>query len=441
MAGDRKDSIRALRDRALAARAQERHAVALEAFAELERLEPTEARWSRAVADCHERLGDTAARLDALERAAAGYAAAGFVVKAIAMCKLILAAAPGHRAALDALVELQGQRRTGLDRFGPRAATALRPGAALDDLRLRDVVPGAVRADDEVPGVYDIPLPPTSGASPFIDELAAAPLFARLAPASLRRVVDEVALLDVGAAAVIYECGAAADAMYVIVDGSVALLAGGPGSPQIASLGAGDVLGVIALCADERRPATAITLEPCRLLVLHREALSPLLADAPDLLEALLDLARQRLVAALLATHPLFSAFPPAERPALIDRFRFLEVGPGARLVTEGRPARLLYVVLTGALTLSAGGREVGVLGAGDVVGETSIATGAPAAVTVIATRKAFVLALARSDFLALAAGDPRFLDAVSREATARAERLASALRAGRVERDHLAIS
>jgi CRP-like cAMP-binding protein len=46
--------------------------------------------------------------------------------------------------------------------------------------------------------------------------------------------------------------------------------------------------------------------------------------------------------------------------------------GAGSVLIQEGVPVEALYIVLEGELTVSAGGREVARLGAGEVVGEMS---------------------------------------------------------------------
>ena len=63
--------------------------------------------------------------------------------------------------------------------------------------------------------------------------------------------------------------GTTGNEFFVIIDGSVRIERGGS---TLASLGAGDFLGEIALVDDGPRTATATTESPARLLVVgHRE--------------------------------------------------------------------------------------------------------------------------------------------------------------------------
>ena len=80
---------------------------ALEKFAQLELLEPREPDWPRRAAECHRLLGESEQHLDALARAGKAYVAMGLVVKAIAICKMMLAVDARNQAALAWLSELR----------------------------------------------------------------------------------------------------------------------------------------------------------------------------------------------------------------------------------------------------------------------------------------------------------------------------------------------
>ncbi|HEX2674161.1 MAG TPA: cyclic nucleotide-binding domain-containing protein, partial [Polyangiaceae bacterium] len=83
---------------------------ALEKLAQLELLEPREPDWPRRAAECHRALGDSEAYVEALARAAKAYVAMDLVVKAIAICKMMLAVDPRHPAALAWMSQLHGAR-------------------------------------------------------------------------------------------------------------------------------------------------------------------------------------------------------------------------------------------------------------------------------------------------------------------------------------------
>ena len=79
---------------------------ALEKFTQLETLEPRQADWPRRAAECHRLLGERELYLEALARAAAAYVEAGLVVKAIAICRMMLSVDPEHPAALAWMSQL-----------------------------------------------------------------------------------------------------------------------------------------------------------------------------------------------------------------------------------------------------------------------------------------------------------------------------------------------
>ena len=116
----RKDA-RALREEAATATAAGKHRRALECYLELERLEPAEPNWPKRVAEIHRRAGKTADAIDAYERAIDRYVRGGFLVQAIAVCKVILQMEPAHAAAQDRLAAISEQQAAGQSRFGALA--------------------------------------------------------------------------------------------------------------------------------------------------------------------------------------------------------------------------------------------------------------------------------------------------------------------------------
>jgi CRP-like cAMP-binding protein len=333
------------------------------------------------------------------------------------MWKMILAREPGDATALEALASLQGQRVMGIDRIrrGPR------PESPPSDASLESgPMHGTPSADDD--GISEIPLeigrePDRVQPGSEMDALAAAPLFARLSGEALQRLVAEVELIEASAGDILYREGDAADTMFIVVDGRVHLYAGASPRHAIAELDAGEVLGVIGLVANEPRPIRAVAAEPCHLLVLHRRSLPALLRELDGLREALLDLARQRLLAAVMATDALFADLPADARDGLVAKFRFLQVRAGSRLMEAGRPCQHLFIVMTGRFELQAIDGATTTLHVGDVAGAESFLTSAPSSASMTATKGGFVLALHRDAYAAFAADLP----SARRDPTARA--------------------
>jgi tetratricopeptide (TPR) repeat protein len=122
-------SVPQLRDTALRALARGAIDKALEAFLELEQREPSEPSWPLRVAQCYRRLERMDERIEALVRAVDRYDSAGLHLKALAICKMILAEVPDHGTILERVEVLQQVRPRGLARFLP--TPAVRPAGRI----------------------------------------------------------------------------------------------------------------------------------------------------------------------------------------------------------------------------------------------------------------------------------------------------------------------
>src|SRR5215510_2591847 len=97
---------RALREEAAAAVAAGKYKRALAAYLELERLEANDAQWAKRAGETYRRLGNNALATEAFERSAERYAQNGFLVQAIAVCRVILQIDPKHAGTFRRLAEM-----------------------------------------------------------------------------------------------------------------------------------------------------------------------------------------------------------------------------------------------------------------------------------------------------------------------------------------------
>ncbi|HEY1558207.1 MAG TPA: cyclic nucleotide-binding domain-containing protein, partial [Kofleriaceae bacterium] len=347
--------IRKLRDEAHEATASGKYKRALVAYLELERFEPRDAQWSKRAAETYRRLGKDKDAIEAYARAADRYAQNGFLVQAIAVCKLIVQMDPKNDEALRRIAAMNEQigagptravviaehnpaladsaavnalrssgtgpqpslRRSKISSAPPlartitpqqlKAATAtppqgvavsrtkskpitLAPGRAIESVDLNKEVPNAFERE-ESSGIYVIPIDgePELELEPFdsrdrssmprveveapedqfelahgdveesteleladIEEiplpeprvlgaaaaatLASTPLFAGLSRESLESLVAELELVTLKAGETLFYEGDPGDALYVIVEGEVAVQAEGPPRVEMARL-------------------------------------------------------------------------------------------------------------------------------------------------------------------------------------------------------------
>jgi len=104
---------------------------------------------------------------------------------------------------------------------------------------------------------------------------------------------------------------------------------------------------------------------------------------------------------------PIFQSLPPTDIDLILARAATRRVGRGAVILRRGDPNGGMLVIMTGRVRISAvseDGKEVtlGVLGAGEVLGEMSLLDGEPCSADVTAQEDCSLLVIERGQFLTL---------------------------------------
>src|SRR3569623_611667 len=558
---------RQLRQEAAEATSAGKHKRALGAYLELETLEPRDAQWPKRAGETYRKLSRNHDAIDAFTRAADRYAQGGFLVQAIAVCKLILQIDPRHDAALQRIAAMNEQIGAGptravtmadnnpnladntavaaLRRKGtteqqqvvdldleppvaiprtrtpnptllpevrmtkspntpphgsaasrksardaieditalalPRTKTnaqsqisqartkskpiTLPPNSGIEAIDLKTEVPDAFEREDNS-GVYVIPIddndylveesrpsvpqlvvePTSAGPAPEPNEpddiseldledieeiplpaprvlgvhaakaLAATPLFSGLSQEALESLVSELQLIQLTDGEVLFHEGDPGDALYVIVEGEVAVQAEGPPRVEMARLGPGSFIGEVALMTDQPRSATVTAPNGAELLRIDRATLKRVLAAHGEVLSAVLRFVRDRLVDRWTRTRPLFRPFDPNERAALASKFKFLEIDAGRVMLGEGMRPDGLYIVLAGHFDVRRGGQQLAVRGPGDLIGETALLSGTAIKSDIIARGKARALCLPANEFRVMIMTHPHVLEYIGEQ-------------------------
>jgi CRP-like cAMP-binding protein len=451
--------LRKLKNEALEAAGKGNWRKAAWCYANLEKHEPAEPGWSLKLGESLRKMGNNGEAIKALGRAVNGYAKNGLVLKAIAVCKIILSIDPSHSHAQELLDSFYAAQRNPKDPgvqlpkrsppplssvptvvaapaapVTPPAVNAAPAPPPMRQLRLAALMPGS-RQSDQVPaagssGAMEIPIDddfapvvasthPHKGAgrntmARFV--LPKAPFFSVLSRPLFHMAVERVRLIQLAAGEILFSQGDPGDALYVVAWGEIAVLA----PQEIARLSEGEFFGEIALLADRPRNATVRATVDSQVLAFDRALLGDLVAGSPELLKVLLRFLRERLVARLAETSPLFAPFTPLERLGLSARFHFLEIDVGLRILDEGERSPGLFVLLAGEANAVTGGRIVAHLESGDAFGEISLITNQPATASIETLCKSFVLYLPRADFTEIIMTHPQVLEHISSLAEAR---------------------
>lgn len=121
--------------------------------------------------------------------------------------------------------------------------------------------------------------------------LQSLPLFGDLDAHDLSQVARWVVDVTAEPGDRLIEQGSMPYELFVIEQGTVDVIRDGE---PLASLGAGDVVGEIALLAQHRRMASVVARTSVRALALHVDALQELTAEMPELGDALRGLMARR---------------------------------------------------------------------------------------------------------------------------------------------------
>jgi cAMP-dependent protein kinase regulator len=408
---DLEPQLRAHRDRALSYVAAGKLKPALEEYRKMLALQPGDVAVRQRVAELAARLGRTAEALADYEAVVDGYAAQGFLIKAIAICKVMVQLDPTQTAAQEKLAAFYAKDRAarGIPEPAPKAAAA---GAA-----------------------------PEATASPLDPErLPQTPLFSELPRDALTAVVASLRLRSVAAGATVVTEGERGDAMYVVVSGKVEVwrhdpaAAAGASRTPITTLEEGAFFGEMALVSNAARFASVTAVEETQLLELDRATVDKLAERYPSLAHVIDRFYKQRLLANLLAANPVFRPLPPARKEEVVAAFAVRTVAPDTTLCAQGQPGTGLFVILRGRCRVSyvePAGSEVTYpeLTEGDLFGELSLLGHRPATATVRAATPCVLLHMPADEVHRLVLSDQQASAAIKQIGGERLSRTFEALR------------
>jgi cAMP-dependent protein kinase regulator len=320
-------AIREAKDRGAEMLAQGKLDAALAAFREVVKAAPQEPAHRQKVAEVLQRMGKKPEAITEYQATAELYARAGWMLRAIALCKVILQLEPGHTRTQALLADLYSRQER---------ARAPAPSAPAPATTAMSLPRAPSRPEELAPGTTPIPLFSALGREEFLDVLAHME----------RRSVQPGEL--------IVKEGAPGNSMFVIVDGEAEVVRQTPEGERVAvaRIGEGEFFGEMALLSEGPRLASVVAVEPTVMLELTRQALEEVIARHPSVGEVAQQFYRERLLTNVLRSNPLFAELPEELQRPVIDAFVPITVKAGEQILTRGQPAQALYLLLRGRCTV-----------------------------------------------------------------------------------------
>ncbi len=398
---------RQLRDEATAANAAGKYKRALELYAELERIESADAQWPKRMAETYRKLGKSAEAVASYERAADRYANNGFLVQAIAVCKLILQIDPNHLSTQRRLAELNTAHVTGKSRIGALSDShpSLHGNPSVSRIRADSV--GFVDQRDAaeltlVGAGIPIPREPKTTLTP--------PTVAPARPNVARTRSKPITLT--------HGMGLETVALRDIVPGAREMRDDGS-SPGIMLIPLGDSYSSLPRYTDDDVVISVSNGEDdVELDAADVEEAEEL--DLADIEEIPLPAPKRVSEAArrALAATPLFAAMEADAIETLISRLQLVTLEAGEVLFTEGDAGDALYIVAEGEVSVATEGPprvEMQRLAAGSFFGEVALITDTPRTATVSAVTGCDLLRIGRDTLAFLLQTHPDVLRALLR--------------------------
>jgi CRP-like cAMP-binding protein len=122
------------------------------------------------------------------------------------------------------------------------------------------------------------------------------PIFSKIQPAMQKLLCFSAERLTFAAGQVMFNAGDAADAAYIIIEGSVEISVPTPSGPIVVNtLGNNEILGEIAIFGDVPRTATAKALSKLDTLKISKELFIKVVRENPDAAIELIKILASRL--------------------------------------------------------------------------------------------------------------------------------------------------
>jgi CRP-like cAMP-binding protein len=210
------------------------------------------------------------------------------------------------------------------------------------------------------------------------------------------------------------------DKMYLLMEGEVALQAGGK---LIGAVKAGEIFGEMAAISESPRTATATAKTECRVIALDDKEFLKALAVKPEFALMLMGMMILRLrgMLARLAQNNTLAGDDASSQARVFDKDMVAALakglGPdatvrhnkGTPLFKEGTAGALAYVVLEGRVAVSIQGSVVQRVGPGGIFGEMALVDQSTRAASAVAETDCALVAINRTVFVNLVKANPEF--------------------------------
>ncbi|OMJ91623.1 hypothetical protein SteCoe_5769 [Stentor coeruleus] len=202
-------------------------------------------------------------------------------------------------------------------------------------------------------------------------------------------IVESMRFYEIETNQVIFEQNSKGSSFFIISSGRVEVIINGNRATVLKS---GDSFGELALLHDTPRSATVMTIVKCSLWSVDRGTFRTAIEE----LNAQNFLENKKFIDSI----SVFEVLNEEQKEILAGALSVLKFTNGSKIVSEGDPGDLLYIIKEGSIVCTQKGKEVMVMNKGDYFGEQALYYGSMRKATVTAAEDVTLLALGRENLV-----------------------------------------
>ncbi len=318
--------------------------------------------------DISRRLNDTEEAITWYKKASDAFARQGFIIKAIAVCKMIINIDPSRDDVNKRLASLYSRQK---------GSSSAQPQPTKEEKK------------EESPS-KDKPFPRT-------------PLFSDFAKEELLEVIKKVRSHHVPGGTYLFREGDPGDSIYIIADGEVEVVGRTKDKEEVslARLVEGDFFGEFGFFLNARRSADVRAMRDSTILELTKADLDEIISRHKGVSDVLFNFYKERVVDKLMALSRIFKPMTTEDRHRVLERLTYSNFKKDSLITRQGDRGSAMYLIKEGKVEVWVGdGKErkvIARLGEGDFFGEIALATGKPRLANVTALTDVVVVVFSRS--------------------------------------------
>ncbi|MDH4227062.1 MAG: cyclic nucleotide-binding domain-containing protein [Deltaproteobacteria bacterium] len=330
------------------------------------------------IAEIARKMEDTKAAVAAYKEAADAFTKLGFIIKAIAVSKIIIQIDPSDKETQKRLAESYAEStHPGGSEIPPPAAAPARPAA-----------PAAAPAPKQE----------------IKREFPRTPLFSDFTREELTDVVNKVKFRSFKKDDDVIKSGDEGSSIFMIVQGTLAVIAKDFSGNEmtVATLDKDSAFfGEFGFFSNAKRKNTVRALEDLELLELTRADLDAIIAARPRVSQVLFDFYKERVVENLLARSPIFNVVNEKDRKSYLKELELRKFHNGDYVCKQGEKGDEMFLIKSGHVGVwiqeGSNKKTLGELSEGDFIGEIALATSKPRIANVTAIGEVEVLTFTRN--------------------------------------------